>query len=316
MRGCGCGLPALITRGGRGAAWTGVRHQSRWGCCLWRGSWQGLRAAAGACVESGQAGLETGPQGGCTHLSPLRGVPVVGGRPAGFAGVLGRFCPLPCLTGGWEGGKPVQGETEGPPCWGLGHLAKTVGSDSQPRMAAQGHLVAVSASVHSGRLLSPPAVGAARLWHHSLLPPRWSLSTRCPWSWSPLPVHLPPWTLAAGRGGVGLEVPAGGPHRSGASLLNGEAGCGRWSSIQEAPPGVAGPEGPATGRPRDTAGRGLTSRKRSALPSGRGGGRWPPSHPGVRLELDARSAGQGTSTEEVASWWAQCSWDLGAGDRG
>ena len=195
----------------------------------------------------------------------------------------------------------MQGKTEGPPCGVLGRLAKTVGPDSQPRMAP-------SASVRFGRLLSPTAVRAACHQHHSPSPPRWSLSTRCPWSRSPLPVRLPSWTR---RGG--LEVPASGPCRSGASPLDGEAGFGRCSSDQEVPPGVVGPEGPGTGRPRDTAGRGLTSRKPSALPSGWGGGIWRPSHPGVRLELDARA---GTSTEEVAAWWAQCSWALGAGGRG
>lgn len=95
-----------------------------------------------------------------------------------------------------------------------------------------------------------------------------------------------------GLGGRGLEVPASGPCRSGASPLDGEAGFGRWSSDQEVPPGVVGPEGPGTGRPRDTAGRGLTSRKPSALPSGWGGGRWRPSHPAVWLELDARAGDQ------------------------
>ena len=95
-----------------------------------------------------------------------------------------------------------------------------------------------------------------------------------------------------GLGGGGLEVLASGPCRSGASPLDGEAGFGRWSSDQDAPPGVVGPERPGTGRPRDTAGRGLTSRKPSALPSGWGGGRWRPSYPGVRLELDARAGDQ------------------------
>ena len=119
MRGCGCDPLALITRGGRGAAWTGARSTARerrsaGDGVSWRGRWRGLRAAAGACVASGQAGLETGPRGGRAHPSPPRGTPVLGGRPAGSAGLPGGFCPHPCSAGGREGGRPVQGGTEGP----------------------------------------------------------------------------------------------------------------------------------------------------------------------------------------------------------
>lgn len=263
-----------------------------------------LASASGscrACVESGQAGLESGLRGGRAHPSPPRGTLVLRGRPAGFAWLLGRFSPRPCSTGGQEGGRPVQGETEGPPCGGLGHLAKTVGPDSQPHMAA-------SASVRSGRLLSP-AVRAARHQHRSPSPPRWSLSTRCPWSRSPLPVRLPSWTRRGGALRSWLVGLAGLEHHRLMEKQDSDGGPAtrtrlQVSSVQRDP----GREGPGT----LPAGASRAGSRRPS-PAGGEGADGGPATQGCGLSW---TPGPGTSTEEVAAWWAQCSWDLGAGGRG
>lgn len=255
-------------------------------------------------MASGQAGLETGPRGGRAHPSPPRGSPVLGGRPAGSAGLLGGLCPHRCSAGGREGGRPVQGGAEGP----------RVGS----RLSCRGRGPRSSATCLPGAALRPPdCVCLCWLRGSSLLLPSERLVVRitahhllpgprppgAPGA-DPRPQSVSPWTRGALRSW--LEGLAGLEHHRSREKQDVDGGPAsrrrpQVSSIHRDP----GREGPGT-----LPAGGLTSRKRWALPSGWGGGRWWPSHQGCGLSW------RGASMEEVAAWWAQCSWDLGAGGRG
>lgn len=208
--------------------------------------------------------------------------------------------------------QPVAGKEEGlcregqkVPARGPGCPAKAAGPGPQPRACPgpPGCPLTVSASAGSGAPLSSCRLSG-------------SSSASQPVACSLVPVHQAPLEL--------ILAPSPSPHGLGGALrswLEGLAGLEHHrsrekqdvdggpasrrrpqvSSIQRDP----GWEGPGT-----LPAGGLTSRKRSALPSRWGGGRWRPSHQGCGLSW------RGASMEEVAAWWAQCSWDLGAGGRG
>lgn len=164
-RGCGCDLPALITRGGRGAAWTGVRSRARerrscWGCCFL--AWTLARAPGSG---RGLCGVGAGGPGD-RALRRMR-TPIPSARHAGARGQTCGLCRAPRrvlstpLLSWWPGRRETcAGRDRRSPCGGHAVLPRLQAPVLSHR-ACPGPpccLLTVSASAGSGGLLSPPAV--------------------------------------------------------------------------------------------------------------------------------------------------------------